>query len=95
MILCPVGPRVAPLHDTARYWGYTAVWNALDWSACSIPTGMKVSVDDHPMDTKHIPEPNEFEPDNWEKYSPESYKDNELVLKVVAKIEEIIAKDKQ
>ena len=106
MILCPVGPGVAPLHDTARYWGYTAVWNILDWPACSIPTGMKVSGDEHRMDTKYIPEANEFEPYNWEKYSPESYKDapiglqvvgrkwdDELVLKAVTKIEEIIARD--
>ena len=36
-ILCPVGPGVAPRHDTARYWCYTSQWNLLDYPAVSFP----------------------------------------------------------
>ena len=36
-ILCPVGPGVAPRHDTARYWAYTSQWNLLDYPAVSFP----------------------------------------------------------
>ena len=39
MILCPVGPGVAPEIDHARYWGYTAQWNLLDYPACIFPVG--------------------------------------------------------
>ena len=37
VILCPVGPSVAPRHETAKYWGYTSVWNLLDYPAVVFP----------------------------------------------------------
>ena len=42
VILCPVGPGVAPRHDTAKYWGYTSLWNLLDYPAVSFPVGRVV-----------------------------------------------------
>lgn len=39
VILCPVGPGVAPKHDTAKYWGYTSQWNLLDYPALVFPVG--------------------------------------------------------
>jgi amidase len=30
-LLCPVGPSVAPKHNTAKYWSYTSQWNLLDY----------------------------------------------------------------
>jgi amidase len=37
IILCPVGPGVAPKMDQARYWGYTSIWNLLDYPAAVFP----------------------------------------------------------
>ena len=37
VILCPVGPGVAPAHGTAKYWGYTSQWNLLDYPAVVFP----------------------------------------------------------
>jgi Asp-tRNA(Asn)/Glu-tRNA(Gln) amidotransferase A subunit family amidase len=37
VILCPVHPTPAPLHETTRYWGYTSLWNLLDYSAMTFP----------------------------------------------------------
>jgi hypothetical protein len=37
VILCPVGPGVAPRHDTAKYWPYTSQWNLLDYPALAFP----------------------------------------------------------
>jgi amidase len=37
VILCPVGPGVAPKQDEAKYWGYTAIWNCLDYPAAVFP----------------------------------------------------------
>ena len=42
MLLCPVGPGPAPRHDTAKYWGYTAQWNLLDYPSAVFPTGLRV-----------------------------------------------------
>ena len=37
VILCPVGPSVAPKLDTSTYWGYTSQWNLLDYPALVFP----------------------------------------------------------
>lgn len=36
-VICPTSPTVASVHGESRYWGYTSVWNALDYSAAAIP----------------------------------------------------------
>lgn len=40
MLLCPTFPSTAPPHDTSKYWGYSAVYNALDYPGIVFPTGM-------------------------------------------------------
>ena len=36
-LLCPVGPGVAPKHNTAKYWNYTSQWNLLDYPGVAFP----------------------------------------------------------
>lgn len=36
-IICPASVSVASVHDENRYWGYTCVWNALDYPAAIFP----------------------------------------------------------
>lgn len=36
-LLCPVGPGVAPKHNTAKYWNYTSQWNLLDYPGVVFP----------------------------------------------------------
>lgn len=38
-IICPANASVASVHDENRYWGYTCVWNALDYPAVIFPVG--------------------------------------------------------
>jgi amidase len=38
-ILCPANASVASAHDESRYWGYTCVFNALDYPAAILPIG--------------------------------------------------------
>lgn len=37
VILCPVGPVAASKMDMARYWGYTSIWNVLDYPTAILP----------------------------------------------------------
>jgi amidase len=37
VLLCPVGPGVAPKHNTAKYWSYTSQWNLLDYPGVAFP----------------------------------------------------------
>lgn len=44
-ILCPAAPTASPMHDTSRYWGYTSVYNLLDYSAAVFPAGRVLDSD--------------------------------------------------
>ncbi|KAF3922522.1 Acetamidase [Orbilia brochopaga] len=45
VLLCPVGPGVAPRLGTAKYWGYTALWNLLDYPAAVFPVSVVGDMD--------------------------------------------------
>ncbi|KAL1613130.1 hypothetical protein SLS60_001362 [Paraconiothyrium brasiliense] len=70
VLLCPVGPGAAPPIDCARYWGYTAQWNLLDYPALVAPVS-KVSADDI-IEKGYVPR-NEQDKYNHELYAPERY----------------------
>ncbi|EXJ77213.1 hypothetical protein A1O3_10371 [Capronia epimyces CBS 606.96] len=38
-IICPVSASVASVHNESRYWGYTSIWNVLDFPAVVMPVG--------------------------------------------------------
>ncbi|EIW77312.1 amidase [Coniophora puteana RWD-64-598 SS2] len=40
VVLCPPFPGVAARHDTSTYWGYTAIWNLVDYPGVVFPTGL-------------------------------------------------------
>jgi amidase len=61
VLLSPVGPGVAPAHDEARYWGYTAQWNVLDYPGLVVPVS-KVDVE---MDKKDETYEARNERDKW------------------------------
>ena len=54
VILCPVGPGAAPPLNHARYWGYTAQWNLLDYPALVFPV-TKVNQELDPVDAGYKP----------------------------------------
>ncbi|KAF2114742.1 amidase signature domain-containing protein [Lophiotrema nucula] len=72
-VLCPVGPGVAPKHNTAKYWNYTSQWNLLDYPGVAFPvTKVDKSIDEMPAnlvkglsgsdeDNKKLWDPEEFD----------------------------------
>lgn len=54
VILCPVGPGCAPPLNCARYWGYTAQWNLLDYPSLVFPTGLQCGAEDA-ADKDYVP----------------------------------------
>lgn len=85
ILIAPVGPSAAPLHDTARYWGYTAVFNCLDYPACTFPTGVVASAKAHPKDSAYQPRDNEFDAYNWNNYEPDDFEGAPICLQVVGR----------
>lgn len=46
VILCPPYPGPAPPLGTSKYWGYTSIFNLVDYPAGVLPTGNFVTLDD-------------------------------------------------
>jgi len=85
-IICPVGPGVAPKHNTGKWWGYTSQWNLLDYPGLIFPVS-QVSVEKDKTDEKHEPR-NERDKENWElweKYGAEGYVDAPISLQLVGR----------
>ncbi|OAL51348.1 amidase [Pyrenochaeta sp. DS3sAY3a] len=70
-LLCPVGPGVAPKHNTARYWSYTSQWNLLDYPGVVFPVckvdkgqdqwqGNGKTLSGHDEDNRNLWDPEEF-----------------------------------
>lgn len=85
VILCPVGPGAAPPLDCARYWGYTAQWNLLDYPALVFPvTKVDLAVDVVDQDYRPLNEKDEYNHQLW-KSGPEKYKGAPVSLQLVGR----------
>jgi amidase len=85
VILCPVGPSVAPKLETARYWGYTSIWNLLDYPAAVFPVS-KISESDD-VKVTHTPrdERDAYNWGHWESEGAKGYADAPIGLQLVAR----------
>lgn len=68
-ILSPVYCSVAPLPETCHYWGYTNLWNILDFPNVVFPTNLKCDPALDKPDTTYVPR------NHTEKYEHELYDD--------------------
>ncbi|KAH0559589.1 hypothetical protein GP486_003892 [Trichoglossum hirsutum] len=82
-ILCPVGPGVAPLRNTARYWGYTSQWNLLDYPAVVFPVSKVDAVVD--VAEKEYSPMNDIDRDNWMLYDPKRFAGLPISLQLVGR----------
>ena len=65
-IICPVSPAASIPHDFPVYWGYTSLWNMLDYPSVIVPV-KDVTVDPaiDKKDMDYQPRENPFDKDNW------------------------------
>lgn len=84
-IISPVSGGAAPLHETARYWGYTAIFNILDWPAVVFPSGEMCSAKLHPEDKTYQPRDNEFDAYNWANYDAEKFEGAPISFQLVGR----------
>ncbi|KAJ5090880.1 hypothetical protein N7532_009564 [Penicillium argentinense] len=83
VILCPAFPTPAPIHDTSRYWGYTSLFNLLDYSALVFPV-TKVDPERDAKDPTYTPK-NDFDAWAYENYDPVAQEHAPVSLQLVAK----------
>jgi amidase len=82
-VLCPVGPGVAPKHDTAKYWGYTSQWNLLDYPAAVFPV-CKVDKEKD-VAQGNFESMNGKDEENWRLYDPEEVHGVPISLQLVGR----------
>ncbi|KAI0198098.1 amidase [Astrocystis sublimbata] len=93
VILCPVGPGVAPKLGTGKYWMYTAQWNLLNYPAIAFPVGgakvgdgeMKMAEHEYPADYTPLSEQDRFNYDLWKEHGAEGYKGAPVSLQLVGR----------
>ncbi|KAG9235564.1 glutamyl-tRNA amidotransferase subunit A [Amylocarpus encephaloides] len=83
VILSPVGPLPAPPHGTSKYWGYTSIWNLLDYPGIVFPV-TKVNPELDAKDESYKPR-NEMDKLYYDNYSVDGQKDAPVALQLVAK----------
>ncbi len=87
VILCPATPSAAPKIDTARYWGYTAQWNLLDYPAVVFPLSKVGGADFADCREEYAPRnpKDKYNWQLWENYGAEGYKNAPLSLQLVGR----------
>ncbi|KAH8654967.1 amidase signature domain-containing protein [Tricladium varicosporioides] len=83
VILCPAGPLPAPPHNTSRYWGYTSIWNLLDYPAIVFPV-TKVDPELDVKDLNYVPK-NDIDCWYYNNYNAEQQRNVPVALQIVAK----------
>ncbi|KAL6797860.1 amidase signature domain-containing protein [Trichoderma sp. SZMC 28013] len=85
VVLAPIYPSVAGPHGATRYWGYTAIWNLLQYPAVAMPAGKLVG-DATPAELREEYKPkNDLEKHYWEIYSADDAEGLPIGIQVVGK----------
>ncbi|KAJ7123877.1 amidase signature domain-containing protein [Mycena crocata] len=87
VVLCPVGPGPAPVLGTSKYWGYTSVWNFVDYPAAVFPTGLYCdpALDVKDVDIGDKKWMSEADMENSERYEPAAFVGAPLALQLVSR----------
>ncbi|KAK8867470.1 acetamidase [Apiospora arundinis] len=87
VILCPAGPSVAPKLDAARYWGYTAQWNLLDYPAVAFPVNAHVGDGTPEPQVTHTPKNDEdrYNWSQWQQHGAKGYEGAPISLQLVGR----------
>ncbi|CAF1386596.1 unnamed protein product [Adineta steineri] len=83
-LLTPVGPSAAPPHGTSKWWGYTSIWNLLDYPTVIFPV-TTVDLAKDQVETDYRPK-NILDSEHYKLYtSPEVYANSPIGLQVVCR----------
>ncbi|KAF7340781.1 Amidase domain-containing protein [Mycena sanguinolenta] len=85
VVLCPAGPGPAPPLGTSKYWGYTNVWNFVDYPAAVFPTGLHSDPALDVKDTAPRTYMGETDRLNSDSYDPEVFAGAPLCLQLVSR----------
>ncbi|KAK3704177.1 hypothetical protein LTR37_014017 [Vermiconidia calcicola] len=85
-IICPCAPMAGVPNDFPVWWGYTTLWNLLDYPSIIMPVKkFKISAADDPKDMSYSSRDNPFDRKNWELYDPDLWKTQPITLQIVGR----------
>jgi amidase len=87
-ILCPANASVASAHGESTYWGYSSVFNILDYSAAIFPVGTVKGTDTwnrYPRFSKEHLSEEDARFEGYYEAGPEKYKDAPVCLQLVTR----------
>ncbi|KAK5175130.1 uncharacterized protein LTR77_000267 [Saxophila tyrrhenica] len=85
-IICPCAPMASVPHDFPVWWGYTTLFNVLDYPSVIMPVkDLKINPEDDPKDMSYQPKDNAFDKKNWEIYDPELWQTQPVTLQIVGR----------
>ncbi|KAJ3541208.1 hypothetical protein NM208_g4713 [Fusarium decemcellulare] len=86
-LILPPAPAVAYPHDFNIYWGYTALFNLLDYPATILPIpDFKITAEQDPVDSEYRPQgTNPYDKPNHDLYDPTLYLNQPSTIQVVGR----------
>ncbi|KAJ6530042.1 amidase signature domain-containing protein [Mycena vulgaris] len=85
VVLCPAGAGPAPALGTCKYWGYTNIWNFVDYPAAVFPTGLYSDPAVDVADTAPRSYMSDPDADNSACYEPTTFAGAPLCLQLVGR----------
>ncbi|TKA57543.1 hypothetical protein B0A55_10800 [Friedmanniomyces simplex] len=85
-IICPCAPAAGVPHDFPLWWGYTTIWNLLDYPSVVLPVkDFTISPTQDAKDPAYQPRDNPFDKANHELYDPEIWQGHPVTLQLVGR----------
>lgn len=91
VLLCPANPSVASAHRESTYWGYSSVFNVLDYSGVTFPVSVVKDTDTWENFPRPAPQMMSVEDGIYQKYygngieGPKKYHDAPIPLQLVGR----------
>ncbi|KAK1818962.1 hypothetical protein LTR12_006650 [Friedmanniomyces endolithicus] len=85
-IVCPCAPAAGVPHDFPLWWGYTTIWNLLDYPSVVVPVkDLDINPAQDAKDVGYRPRENPFDKTNHDLYDPELWKGHPVTLQLVGR----------
>jgi amidase len=86
VILSPCGPTVAPKLNTAKWWGYTSLWNLLNYPAMVFPVDVVGKEEGRGEGYVGRNEKDKENWELWEKHGSKGYEGAPISLQLVGRM---------
>ncbi|KAJ0419714.1 amidase [Aspergillus carlsbadensis] len=85
-LICPVSPLGGYPHDFLPWWGYTTVFNLVDYPSTILPLkGFEIIPETDPRDTQYVAQGNAFDRECQEIYDPVRWANMPVALQIVGR----------